>query len=185
MAYTNLELGPVQILFGQLGAETEIGPTEGGATLTDELTTVILRTDETGETPQGIVTMGSTGARVTANLADIVLSKLAKVIPGAVLITDSIDPTKQRLEVRSSVGTDLAPPATGYPSQRLVMKKIKAGVPSTSPADWIIANRCAIVTNMNMAFNRGDQRVVPCEIWMLPHGANKVVYFFGDESATP
>jgi hypothetical protein len=184
MGFTNLELGPVQILFGQLGAEQEIGPTEGGATLTDEMATVVLRTDETGETPQGIITMGRT-SRVECQLADIVFSKLALVIPGSAHIIHASDPTRSRIEMRVNVGTDLASPSTGYPSQRLVLKKIRLGVPSTDPQDWIIANRAVAVTNLSMAFNRGDQRVINAAFWLLPHGDNLVTFFFGDETATP
>lgn len=184
MGFTNLELGPVQILYGQLGAEIEIGPTEGGSTLTDEVATVVLRTDETGETPQGIITMGRT-SRFECMLADIVFAKLAKVIPGSAHIIDTGDPTKQRIEMRVSVGSDLAPSATGYPSNRLVLKKIREGGASSDPQDWIIANRAVAVTALSMAFNRGDQRVINAAFWLLPHGANLVTFFFGDETATP
>jgi len=185
-SFSNLELGPVAVFFGQLGAEVNIGPTVGGGTLTDEVETIPLHEDETGNTPQGLIQVGR-NSRFECILADITYEKLAKVIPGAVLHTDG---TKRLLEMKVNVGADLAPSKTGYPAQRLVLKKIKSpslGAPaviSTSPNDWIIANRVALVTNLSQAYNVGDQRGINATFMFLPD-ANDTVWMFGDESATP
>ena len=185
-SFSNLELGPIAVYFGQLGAEAELGPTLGGGTLIDEISTVPLREDETGDTPQGMIVVGR-NARFECVLADVTYEKMAKVIPGAVLHTQG---TKRRLEMKVNVGADLAPSKTGYPAQRLVLKKIKSpslGAPaviSTSPNDWIIANRVALVTNLSMAFNMADQRGVTATFFFLPD-ANDTLWMFGDESATP
>ena len=163
------ELGPCQILLNAV----DMGKTEGGVTISVGETTVVLNTDQDGETPVDEVVTGTT-VTITGNLAEITLANIASVLKGSVVTNGA----KEKVEVTPNVGTSLL-----SNSNEIIVKPYVDGSPSTEENDWITMGAAGLKAAMALNYNKSDQRVIAFEAVGYPHGASDVIATFGDTTA--
>lgn len=163
------ELGPCQILID----EVDMGKTEGGVTVAIGETTVVLNTDQDGETPVDEVVTGTT-ITVTGNLAEITLANLATVLKTTV----TADGAKQKVEIIPNVGTSLLTNAVD-----MVIKPYVEGAVSTDANDWISLRKAGLKATTSLSYNRADQRVIAFEATGYP-AESDIIVTFGDTTAS-
>jgi len=104
-----IALGPCKVTFDFDGTEpVVIEQTQGGVVLTYEETTRDIVTDQNGTTAVDVIITGRT-ANVEVPMVEYDLEKFAKLIPGAKLVVDATDPTKKRVDIKSTIVQRLFP----------------------------------------------------------------------------
>ncbi len=178
MAYEDLELGPCEAWFGLEGAETNLGPTQGGVKATIPMATADLKEDQKGDAPVDQVITGMGPAEIDIPLAEWAMATLASVIPGAIQTTDAATPTKIKVTITPPIGTTLRSLA-----KRLILKKVVGGVVSTNRADWVTFPVAAPICDLEMTYDATSQRVINAKFRAFPDASTGALYWFGDEDA--
>lgn len=178
---TNFELGPCQAKFGTAGSEATLGFTLGGVEAEITTDSADLKADQLGSIAAGKVIVGR-GGKVTLPLAEPTVENMLTNLPGARLVTDAMDATKQKLVVCQGVGANLA--TTTY-AKSLLLIKYTAGIVSTSAQDKVRFPKAAPVTVVMLPFDLSNQRILKSEFFCFPDTTYTpaILAFIGDESA--
>ena len=166
----NVKLGVCRVLFdGQ-----DMGFTKGGVDVTVATETHEVQVDQYGQTPINEYVMGRT-VTVKVPLAETTLENLTKVMPGAILVTDSTTKAA-RVDVPTAVGTslvDLAKTLTLHPINK----------PENDKSDDFIVHRAATAGALEFAYKMDDERIFNCEFKGYPNESG-ILFSVGDPLAT-
>lgn len=171
------ELGPCQILYGNVGSAmnnmTDLGKTFGGVTLSLEEIKQQLKSDQSGETPEDEFVTGRT-VKITASLADISLNSFSVITKVAVGGTGN----NAYVAVDSGAGTSLMTNA-----KKFVLKPYENGSPSNNALRWITLYKGGISSAMEALFDASTQRVLKFEVVGYPYSnANNAIVCFGNNN---
>jgi hypothetical protein len=171
----NVKLGVCRIYFGGV----DLGYTKGGVEVEVSTETHKKTVDQFGETEIDEYIMKRTCV-VSAPLAETTLENLVTIMPGATLVTDSIHPTKKRVDVKTGVGTSLLTLA-----KTLILRPIeKDGLTAetTDKSEDFIIPQAGTAGALNFAYKVNEERVFSTTFTAYPD-ANGVLFKVGDESA--
>lgn len=162
----NVELGACTVAFGG----NDLGYTSGGVNVTYS-TESKEKTVDQEDVPIGEVIIKQ-AFEVKVPLAEKDLQRFSEFLPGAEYIVDSVDPTKTKLVLSGSAGTDL---------QKMAKKLIIAPVDGDAN-DMITIHHAIPVPNLEFSFEKDNVRVYTVTFKALK-GVNGFVTW-GDSSAT-
>lgn len=170
MGAENINLGTCKISLDG----TDMGLTIGGVEVEASTNTHPTQVDQFGET---IVAEHITGRNVVVKcpLAETTLENMAKVLPGATLITDGIDPLKKKVEVKTGVGINLLTTA-----KELVLHPI--ALPDADKSQDFVVPLAAAAGSINFAYKVNEERVYMAEFKGYPD-ADGVLFIYGDQTA--
>ena len=151
----NVKLGVCRVLFGG----TDLGFTKGGVDVSVATETHEVQVDQYGQTPINEYIMGRT-VTVKVPLAETTLENLAKIMPGATLVSDTVAQTA-RVDVPTGVGTSLLDFA-----KELVLHPVNK--PENDKADDFVVHRAATAGALEFAFKLEDERIFNCEFKGYP-----------------
>lgn len=166
-----VKLGPCIVTFDG----TDLGLTKGGVEVSITTNKYEVMVDQFGSTAINDIITGRTGM-VTVPMAETDLSKLLKVIPGAVLVTDGTEPTKKKLEIPTAVGTSL------IESAKLLNLHPKANAP-TNKADDVTVPLASPAGDITFSFQVENERVYAIEFRMYPDEVTGLLAILGDPDA--
>ena len=166
MGKENLELSPCAVYFGAIGAEADLGRTEGGVRVAFVTDVADLMSDQWGTQPEDQVITGQ-GCRVTAPLAEYTLSNLALALNQSV--------TGELVAGDRLVGTKMSDQANS-----LLLKEYKDGAVSEDSKNWMRFPKAAPVGNPEILFSKSDQRIIEVEFVCFTD-ATDTLYYIGDE----
>lgn len=172
----NVPIGPAIVEFDEGPNKVTFDITKGGINFSMSTSTQDIKVDQYGETVVKSIMKGRT-AKVTIPFALYDLDKLAKVIPNSVLVTDSGNPQKKKLEVRSNSGFDMLAVA-----KKLVIKPTD---PNATPNDWITIPLAAPTADIEYTFDNDNERIAKITFDAYPDiNQNGLLFILGDETAT-
>lgn len=151
---------------------SDLGKTEGGVTVAASESTVQLRSDQSGETPEDEVVSG-TPVTITLNLADITLDNFAMVHKSTV---EGTAPNR-KVVVYANVGKSLKSMA-----KKALIVPYAGEALSNDVEDIIVVPQAGIKAAEELVYNFSDQRVIRVELTAYPDTAGRVL-IFGDENA--
>jgi len=171
------ELGPCQILYGNVGASmnnlVDMGKTFGGVTLSIEESKQQLKSDQLGETPEDESITGRT-VKITASLADISLNSFAAITNVSV----SGSGNNAYVHVGSGAGTSLMTNA-----KKFVLKPYENGSPSNNALRYITLYKGGISSAVEAVYDSSTQRVLKFEVIGYPYNnANNAIVAFGNSN---
>lgn len=165
----NVKLGVCRVLFdGQ-----DLGYTKGGVDVSVATETHEVQVDQYGQTPINEYIMGRT-VSVKVPLAETTLENLAKIMPGATLVTDAVSKTA-RVDVPTGVGTsllDFAKTLTLHPINK----------PESDKSDDFVVHKAATAGALEFAYKLEDERIFNCEFKGYPSEDGKL-FSVGDSLA--
>lgn len=164
----NVKLGVCTVKYNNV----DLGYTKGGVEVTVKTDTHKVNIDQFGKTPINEYIMGR-DVQVKVPLAETTLDNLVKIMPGATLITDSIDPTKKVVNVNTGVGTNLLDIA-----QALVLRPVG----KTDASEDFTIFKAATAGALNFAYKLEDERIFNVEFSGYPD-ANGKLFAVGDTTA--
>ena len=170
MGTENIRLGTCTITLGS----TDLGLTAGGVEVTVETNTYESNCDQFGET---VVKEIVTGRNVTVSvpMVETTLDNLVRVMPGATMMVDQSDPGKRKVEVVTSVGSDLRDTAA-----KLVLKPIGA----TNDLENFTVPLANTPGGINFAYMLDQERIYQADFKGYPDD-NGLLFVYGDESSNP
>lgn len=168
------ELGPCQILYGNVGTInnnlTDLGKTFGGVTLSIEETKQLIKSDQSGETPEDEYITGRT-VKITASLADISLNSFATIFKGTVTGNNYV-------QVDAGAGTSLMTNA-----KKFLLKPYENGSPTSNVLRYITVYKGGISSAMEAVYDATTQRVLKFEVVGYPYNnANNSIICFGNNN---
>jgi len=166
----NVKLGVCKIKFNGI----DLGYTKGGVEVTVKTDTHKVNVDQFGKTPINEYIMGRE-VTVKCPLAETTLDNLVKIMPGAVLVTDSVTPTKKVVNVSTGVGINLLDIA-----QALVLHPISKADIDVSE-DFTVF-KAATAGALNFAYKLEDERIYNTEFNGYPD-TNGKLFAVGDTTA--
>lgn len=164
----NVKLGVCTVKFNGV----DLGYTKGGVEVTVKTDTHKVNIDQFGKTPINEYIMGR-DVQVKVPLAETTLENLVKIMPGATLITDSVDPTKKVVNVNTGVGTNLLDIA-----QALVLRPVG----KTDASEDFTVFKAATAGALSFAYKLEDERIFNVEFSGYPD-ANGKLFAVGDTTA--
>ena len=166
----NVKLGVCKVTFdGQ-----DLGYTKGGVEVSVKTETHKVMVDQFGKTPINEYVMGRE-VQVKVPLAETTLENLVKIMPGAALVTDSVDPTKKVVNVPTGIGSNLLDIA-----KVLVLHPI--GKPDSDKSDDFTVFKAATAGALQFSYKLEDERVYSCEFNGYPDAQGKL-FAVGDTTA--
>jgi len=167
----NVKLGVCRIYFDNV----DLGYTKGGVEVEVTTDTHKVTVDQFGETEiNELITRRS--VIVTAPLAETTLENMVKIMPGAVLVTDTVDPTKKRVDVKTGVGMSLLDLAKEL---RLHPKEL----PEDDQSEDFIIPKAATPGAITFAYRTNEERVFNVQFTGYPDPATELLFTFGDPTA--
>ena len=158
----NVKLGVCKVTFdGQ-----DLGYTKGGVEVSVKTETHKVMVDQFGKTPINEYVMGRE-VQVKVPLAETTLENLVKIMPGAALVTDSVDPTKKVVNVPTGIGSNLLDIA-----KVLVLHPI--GKPDSDKSDDFTVFKAATAGALQFSYKLEDERVYSCEFNGYPDAQGKL-----------
>lgn len=167
----NVKLGVCRAIYNGV----DLGLTKGGVEVTVTTETHKTEVDQYGKTPINEIIMGRV---VTAKvpMAETTLDNMVKIMPGAVLVTDSVDSTKKVVKVPTGTGTSLLGIA-----QALVLHPVN--LPENDPSEDFTIFKAATAGALSFAYKLEDERVFSCEFTGYPD-ADGNLFAYGDTTAS-
>ncbi len=150
-SYDNLEMGACTVSF----KGTDLGLTKGGVEVEFATEVSNVNADQLGETIVNQYIKGR-AVKVKVPLAENDIEKMAAAFPGVSLVTDGVDPTKQKLVISAATGTSLrslAGPLILHPQERDAADKSRDVTVPLAMAKG----------DMSFAFKHDEQRVFMLE----------------------
>jgi hypothetical protein len=137
------DLGPCLCLWGG----TSLGPTLGGVTFKEEVTSVDIREDGHGESPVDAI---FTGRKVTieCKFTRSTLAQLEAMITGSTAGADN-------LKVVNTVGDQMF-----ADSEELILKPLVNNVASVTATEWIHIHKTYPVAAVEFGYDNSGQRIV-------------------------
>lgn len=170
---TKVKLGPCKVTYDVGGTAVVFETTKGGVVLTYEEETREVTVDQFGNTPVKEIVIGRK-AQVEVPFAEYDLDKLAKIIPGATLVTNGTDPNKKRVDVEASDVIDL------YSYAKKV--KIEPLSADATANDTVILYKAAPRPQLNYNYSYDGELVTNVTFKAYPDSTGKLIAF-GDETA--
>jgi len=171
---TKIKLGPCKVTFDVGGSSPVVfEQTQGGVTLTYEETTRDINVDQLGTSPADVIITGRQ-ATIQVPLVEYDLTKLAKIIPGAVLVTDGTDSSKKRVDVSAAKVERLF--------QYAKTVKLEPLDSSATANDTITLHKAAAQTNLNYSYTY-DGELVTNVTFRAFEDSVKGLISFGDMTA--
>lgn len=176
----NVKLGVCKVEYDG----NDLGYTKGGVEVTVETETYEATVDQFGNTP---IAEKITGRMVEATvpLAETTLENLVAIMPGSNLVTDGTDATIQKVDVTTSVGTNLLDEA-----KKLVLRPIEnttdynTSLASDDSSDDFVIPKAATPGSLTFAYRLDEERIYNCTFKGYPDPSTKILFTVGDESAT-
>ncbi|SER25864.1 hypothetical protein SAMN05216548_1145 [Faunimonas pinastri] len=167
----NVKLGVCRVLL----AGQDLGYTKGGVDVEVQTQTHEVEVDQFGQSPINEYIMGRT---VTAKvpLAETTLDNLVRIMPGATLITDHVDPTKKKVVVTNGIGVSLLELA-----KELVLHPIALADDDYSE-DFVIP-KAATSGALQFSYKLDDERVFTVTFKGYPDPDTKTLFTVGDDTA--
>ena len=166
----NVKLGVCKVIFdGQ-----DLGCTKGGVEVSVKTETHKVMVDQFGKTPINEYIMGRE-VQVKCPLAETTLENLVKIMPGATLVTDGVDPTKKVVNVPTGIGSNLLDIA-----KALVLHPI--GKPDSDKSDDFTVFKAATAGALQFSYKLEDERIFSCEFNGYPDATGKL-FAVGDTTA--
>jgi hypothetical protein len=166
----NVKLGVCKVTFGG----TDLGYTKGGVEVSVKTETHKVMVDQFGKTPINEYIMGRE-VQVKVPLAETTLDNLVKIMPGAALLTDGVDPTKKVVNVPTGIGSNLLDIA-----QTLVLHPV--GKPDSDKSDDFTVFKAATAGALQFSYKLEDERIFSCEFNGYPDSTGKL-FAVGDTTA--
>ena len=164
--FAGLDLGPCAIIFNG----TDLGASSGGVTFRDEVSDADIKEDANGDTPVDSVLTGRL-VTVEVPLTRTSLANLATVTPGA---------TAGGANVK--VGNNIVGTAQLANAKELVLKPIKAGIASTTEAEWLHIFKASPLPKFEIGYDTKNQRIFKVTFKAYPttvSGTTGLIYRFG------
>jgi hypothetical protein len=179
-----LELGPVGVFYGVTDSEVDMGKTMGGVTVRIVDDSIDLKSDQYGSGAENTVITGTT-VEVELSLAEVTLENI-----GVALGHPAGGGTPDFVAGENKTGNMLLATAGS-----LILKKYALGSSTSNEIDWIHFPAAGMVSNVEMAYDSENQRVMritfkcfPATVsanWGTATPIEKIVtYWFGDNSVT-
>lgn len=163
----NVKLGVCKVFFD----DKDLGYTQGGVEVAVKTDTHKVNVDQFGKTTINEYIMGR-DVTVKVPLAETTLENLVAIMPGATLVTDTIDPTKKYVEVTNGVGTDLLSIAKEL---RLHPK----GLPDTDTSEDFVIPMAATAGGLTFAYKLENERIFNCDFTGYPDPATGKLFVVG------
>ena len=163
-----INAGPVQVYHVIDSVETQMGPTQGGVTLSFEFTTLDSLADITGEVARDMYYTGMT-ATITANYTELTFAQVLALFPA----TDGN-------AVTLPIGCNARDDAIG-----LILRPIICGEVSSDDTLAIYAPMVLPKPAFNVEFSLSNQRIWTVEYSVLPYDPRNndfSMLFFGQTS---
>jgi hypothetical protein len=168
----NIQLGACIVTF----ATEDLGLTKGGVEVTLATTTYKITVDQFGETEVNEYITGRT-ASVKVPLAETSLDRLQIAVPGTVLVTDAVTPTKKKLQGLTAIGTSLRSVA----DELVCHPKPLASSDKSQDFTLPIASPKGDIA---FSYKHNEERVYTVEFMGYPDLTTGLLYVIGDPSAT-
>lgn len=169
----NVKIGVCQVYLNGV----DLGYTKGGVEVQVETETYEVTVDQFGASPINEYIQKRT-VKATVPLAETTLENMVAIMPGATLVTDSVDNTKKKVVVPNGIGTDLlsiAQPLTLHPQ----------GKPTSDKSEDFLIPLAATAGALNFAYKYDEERVFNVEFTGYPDPANNnTLFVFGDDTAS-
>lgn len=166
----NVKLGVCIATFGG----SDLGFTKGGVEVAVESETHEVTVDQNGSAPINAYIMGRT-VKVTVPLAETTLENLITTMPGAKLITDTVDPNKKYVSVPTGVGLNLL----DFAKELVLHPKAK---PAEDKTDDFTVFRAATPGAMTYSFTLDQERIFNVEFTGYPNDKG-TLFAVGDTTA--
>lgn len=169
----NVKLGPCRITYNSV----DLGFTKGGVEVEVTTDTHKVTIDQFGETAIAEYIMGR-NVTVTMPLAETTLENLVAIMPGATLVTDSVDSTKKKVSVIPGTGLDLLTIAAE-------LNLHPWALPASDKTQDFTIPKAATAGAISYAYKIDEERVYNCTFMAYPDTANgDVLFVVGDTTAT-
>ena len=169
----NIKLGTCKISYGGV----DLGLTAGGVEVTVGTNTHETKVDQYGDTVVNEFITGRS-CTVSAPLVETTIDNLIATMPGAVLVTDGVDPNKKRVDVASGVGVSLRGQA-----KELILHPI--ALPDSDVSEDFIIPLAGVAGALNFAYKLDQERVFNTEFKAYPdQSKNGLLFQIGDKTAT-
>lgn len=166
----NVKLGVCTVTFDGV----DLGYTQGGVEVSVTTDTHEVQVDQFGTTPINELIMGRS-VMVKVPMAETTLENLVKIMPGATLVTDGIDPTKKRVDVTTGINSSLLDSAAEL---RLHPKG------ALTTAEDFVVPIAATAGALTFAYKTDTERVFSVEFNGYPDPVTDKLFFIGDSTAT-
>lgn len=170
----NVKLGVCRIYFNGI----DLGYTQGGVDVEVSTDTHKVMVDQFGETEVNEYIMKRT-CQVTVPLAETTVDNMVTIMPGATLVTDSVDTNKKRVDVTTGVGTSLLDSA-----QELILRPIELDTQTPDKSEDFVVPLAATAGALQFAYKVDEERVFNTVFTAYPDSATGKLFHFGDEDAT-
>ena len=147
----NVKLGVCRVSYNGV----DLGYTKGGVEVSVKTETHKVLIDQFGKTPINEYVMGRE-VTVKCPLAETTLDNLVKIMPGATLATDTVDPLKKVVNVNTGIGINLRDIA-----QTLVLHPINKA--DTDKSDDFTVFKAATAGQLQFSYQLENERIFSCE----------------------
>ena len=158
----NVKLGVCRVSYNGV----DLGYTKGGVEVSVKTETHKVLIDQFGKTPINEYVMGRE-VTVKCPLAETTLDNLVKIMPGATLVTDAVDPLKKVVNVNTGIGINLRDIA-----QTLVLHPINKA--DTDKSDDFTVFKAATAGQLQFSYQLENERIFSCEFNGYPDDAGKL-----------
>ncbi len=165
----NVKVGVCTVDFGG----TNLGFTKGGVSVSVTTETYSVTVDQFGDTAISEIITGRT-VTVSTPLAETTLENLVQVMPGATLIGTG---ASKKVEVVDAVSTDLL-----SISDKLTLHP--QALAETDKSEDFVIPYASTPGQIEFAYELNSERVFNCEWKGYPDPTSRILFIFGDETAT-
>lgn len=169
----NVKLGVCKVTFNAV----DLGYTQGGVEVSVTTETHKVNVDQFGKTPVNEYVMGRS-LTVKVPMAETTLDNLVKIMPGATLITDGVDPDKKYVKVTHGVGNDLLETAKAL----VLHPTAKADDDKSEDFTVPLANTAGA---LQFAYKLDQERIFNVEFTGYADPATGLLFEVGDTTAVP
>jgi hypothetical protein len=131
--------------------------------------------DQFGKSPINEIIMAR-NVSVKVPLAETTLENLVKIMPGATLVTDSVDTTKKKVLVTNAVGTSLLEKAK-------ILVLHPQGLPASDKSEDFTVPLAMTPGALTFAYKLEEERIFNVTFTGYPDPLTKTLFIVGDESA--
>lgn len=170
----NVKLGTCRIYLDNV----DLGYTQGGVEVEVSTDTHKVMVDQFGETEVNEYIM-KRSCQVTVPLAETTIDNMIKIMPGASLVVDAVDPLIKRVDVTTGVGTSLLDGAL-----KLVLRPIELDTATPDKSEDFVVPLAATSGALQFAYKVDEERVFNTVFTGYPDSATGKLFSFGDEDAT-
>jgi len=170
----NLNIGPCWVFWGPSATARDLGYTQGSVKVNVALETTEIEVDQ--ETEPVIDVIKKRTLEVTVPLAEYTLDNLLLAFPGAEIITDAVDPTKKKLNVKSAAGIDVTTLL-----DRLKLHPTKLLI--TDLSKDVVFPKAFPMGEFELTYDKENVKILELKFKAYPD-ANGISAIFGDETAT-